>query len=66
MKRKPSAPRNFIAVAARMKHAGFHGKTKKAMRRAEKMSLQRVCNSDGQSSGLLTRESSVRIRPHPP
>lgn len=66
MKRKPLAPRNFVAVAAKMKRAGFHGKTRKAERRAEKMFLRQACNSVGQSSGLLTRESSVRIRPRLP
>ena len=42
MKRKPKlAPRNPFVVPAKHRAAGAHGKTAKAMRRADKMKLQR-------------------------
>lgn len=40
MKRKMLAPRNPFVAAAKFKKAGAHGKSKKALRRAEKMELQ--------------------------
>lgn len=41
MKRKSMALRNPFVAAARFKKAGAHGKTHQAMRRAERMELQR-------------------------
>lgn len=39
-KRKKAPPeRNPFVAHARMRHAGAHGKTKKAQRRADKMAL---------------------------
>lgn len=40
MKRKMSAPRNPFVAVAMFKKAGAHGKSSKALRRAEKMELQ--------------------------
>lgn len=40
MKRKLPAPRNTFAAAALFRKAGAHRKTKKVMRRAEKVYLQ--------------------------
>lgn len=60
MKRKSTAPRNpHVAVALFLK-AGTHRKTKKALRRAEKMELQ-GCSSTGKSKGLLIPRLRVRI-----
>ena len=59
MKRKlkiPAARNPFVALALKRK-AGAHRKTGKAIRRAEKVDIQRGCNSVGQSTWLLTRES---------
>lgn len=68
MKRKTMPPRNHVLVAMLKRKAGdgVHEKTAKAQRRQGKVELKRVCNSVGQSIGLLIRESSVRSRPHPP
>lgn len=42
MKRKPKqAPRNPLVAAAKFKTAGAHGKSRKALRRAARMELQR-------------------------
>lgn len=40
MNRKMMAPRNPFVAVAKLKKAGAHGKSKKALRRAEKMELQ--------------------------
>lgn len=55
--RKPSlAPRNPFVAAARFKPAGAHGKTEKALRRANKMEL-RTGSVSGQHSELLPRQA---------
>lgn len=41
MKRKITAPRNPFVAAAKMKKAGAHGKSNKALRRAGKIEMQR-------------------------
>lgn len=56
-KRKPVAPRNPLVAVAKFKQAGVHGKSVKASRRQEKMSLQWAANSVGQSTRLLIGES---------
>lgn len=65
MKRKPSAPRNPYVAVARMKKAGAHRKSNKALRRAENMKV-RECSSDGSSNRLLPGRSQVRGLSLPP
>ena len=46
MKRKPMlAPRNPYVVPAKHRHAGAHGKSVKAVRRADKMALNKQWDS---------------------
>jgi hypothetical protein len=53
-KRKPKlAPRNPLVVPALQRKAGAHQKTEKALRRKEKVALNR-CVAQGQSIRLLT------------
>ncbi len=61
MKSKLTVPqRNPFVVAALLKTgAGSHRKSNKALRKAVK---QKGYSSDGQSTALLMRESSVRSR----
>ena len=44
MKRKPKVPkeRNQFAIAVRFRRSGAHGKTRKAERRAAKMTLYKT------------------------
>ena len=52
-------PKNVFAVLANKRKAGSHRKSNKALRKAVK---QRGYSSDGQSTALLMRESSVQSR----
>jgi hypothetical protein len=64
-KDKSVAKRNtFVALVMKDK-TRLHRKTKKLCELVEKVHI-RVRNSVGQSIWLLTRESSVRTRPHLP
>jgi len=52
-------PRNPFVMLARKRSAGSHVKPHKAKRKLEK---QKGYSSDGQSTALLMRESSVQSR----
>lgn len=56
MKRKMTAPRNPFVAAAKFKKAGAHGKTTKALRRTEKMELERGSGRVATGTWLLTRQ----------
>lgn len=64
MKRKMSAPRNPFVAVARFKKAGAHGKSSKALRRAEKMEL-RGCSSRVEHPAFNRTESVQSAPPLP-
>ena len=61
MKSKLTVPKRnpFVCLVLRKTGAGSHRKPNKALRKLEK---QKGYSSDGQSTALLMRESSVRSR----
>lgn len=65
-KRKRMAPRNPYVAAAKFRKAGSHAKDKKALRREQKMEIQRVASVSGKHSGLLIRQGRVRVSGDPP
>jgi hypothetical protein len=67
MKRKIRlAPRNPFVVPAKRRKAGAHGKTKKALRRAGNMEVQRDVGRVDTGTWLLTRHTRVRSSYIPP
>lgn len=58
MKRKPSAPRNPYVAVALFKKAGTHGKSEKAVRRAETVMLRRVVQMEEHLAFTQDVESS--------
>ena len=61
MKSKLTVPKRnpFVCLVLKKTGAGSHRKSNKAVRKLEK---QKGYSSDGQSTALLMRESSVRSR----
>lgn len=64
MKRKIPAQRNPFVAVAKFKKAGAHGKSKKALRRAEKMEL-RGCSSRVEHPAFNRTESVQSAPPLP-
>lgn len=65
-KRKSMAPRNQFVAAAKFRKAGRHDKTKKALRRAARIEMQKGVLAEWRGSGLLIRTRWVRIPQTPP
>lgn len=63
MKRKPKAPRNPFAAAAKFKKAGTHTKPEKALRRANKVSLSGYSSKVEQSAFTRSAMGSIPSAP---